>query len=141
MANSTIWWLVAGLAVGAELITGTFYLLMLALGLVAAALAAHAGLPLTGQLVAAAIVGGGAVALWYAYRRRQPVGQSAAGNSDVNMDIGQTVMVDHWNEDNTATVQYRGAQWTVVLAPGASRMTGPQRIKEVVGSRLMVRPD
>ena len=33
MAMSTIWWLLAGGAVALELFTGTFYLLMVALGL------------------------------------------------------------------------------------------------------------
>ena len=40
---STLWWVLAGVLVIAELLTGTFYLLMLALGSVAAAGAAHAG--------------------------------------------------------------------------------------------------
>ena len=47
MEASTIWWLAAGAVVVAELLTGTFYLLMVALGLVAAALAAHLGLALS----------------------------------------------------------------------------------------------
>ena len=51
MAESTIWWLLAGSAVAVELVTGTFYLLMLAFGLAAAALAAHAGAPLVVQIV------------------------------------------------------------------------------------------
>ena len=40
MEASTIWWLAAGAVVVAELLTGTFYLLMVALGLVAAAIPA-----------------------------------------------------------------------------------------------------
>jgi hypothetical protein len=32
MADSTVWWLLAGAAVAVELLTGTFYLLMLAIG-------------------------------------------------------------------------------------------------------------
>ena len=44
MSESTLWWLLAGAAVGLELVTGTFYLLMIALGLGAAAMAAHLGL-------------------------------------------------------------------------------------------------
>ncbi|MBC7547724.1 MAG: NfeD family protein, partial [Polaromonas sp.] len=47
MNESGIWWLLAGGVVIAELLTGTFYLLMMAIGLVAGALAAHAGLGLT----------------------------------------------------------------------------------------------
>ena len=41
MADSTLWWLLAGAAVAVELLTGTFYLLMFAIGLAAAAIAAH----------------------------------------------------------------------------------------------------
>ena len=33
MEESTIWWLMAGITVAVELMTGTFYLLMIALGL------------------------------------------------------------------------------------------------------------
>ncbi|MEG0922354.1 MAG: NfeD family protein, partial [Comamonas sp.] len=43
MALSSIWWLLTGIAVIAELLTGTLYLLMVALGLAAAAIAAHLG--------------------------------------------------------------------------------------------------
>ncbi|MEK9804034.1 MAG: NfeD family protein, partial [Curvibacter sp.] len=50
MADTTLWWLAAGILVAAELVTGTFYLLMLALGLGAGALAADAGLAGTVQL-------------------------------------------------------------------------------------------
>ena len=35
MAEPTIWWMLAGAAVALELLTGTFYLLMFALGLFA----------------------------------------------------------------------------------------------------------
>jgi membrane protein implicated in regulation of membrane protease activity len=38
---TTVWWVLAGLAVALELATGTFYLLMLALGMAAGAIAAH----------------------------------------------------------------------------------------------------
>ena len=94
MSESTIWWLLAGAAVGIELVTGTFYLLMLAIGLAAAALAAHLGLPLTGQLVAAAVLGGGAVVLWHYLRGEQPNKQPAQSNADVHIDIGEPVFVD-----------------------------------------------
>lgn len=57
MTESTIWWLLAGTVVALELVTGTFYLLMLALGMAAAAVAAHAGLSSVTQIVIAAMVG------------------------------------------------------------------------------------
>ena len=64
MNATTMWWLLAGALVALELMTGTFYLLMLAIGAAAGALAALAGLDLTAQVVTAAAVGGLAVVLW-----------------------------------------------------------------------------
>ena len=138
MADSTIWWLLAGAAVAIELITGTFYLLMLAIGLVAGALAAHAGAGPTMQLVAAALIGGGAVAGWHVQRGRRPAEAPAGANPNVNLDVGETVQVDAWRADHTANVRYRGANWTVVPAGGEPRGPGRYRVREVTGSRLVV---
>ena len=65
MDLSTVWWLVTGGLIALELITGTFYLLMLSVGAAASALAAHADLSLTWQIVVGAIVGGLSVTLWH----------------------------------------------------------------------------
>jgi len=138
MTESTIWWLLAGSAVAVELATGSFYLLMLAIGLVAGALAAHAGAPLSAQLITAAVVGGGAVAAWYVLRRRRPPGPAVSANRDVNLDVGETVQVDAWNADGTANVKYRGANWTVAPVAGIIAGSGPYRVREVVGNRLIV---
>ena len=137
MTDATIWWLLAGAAVVVELLTGTFYLLMLAVGLAAGAVAAHVGLGPSGQLIVAAVVGGGAVAAWHVVRPKQPAGPASA-NRDVNLDIGETVTVAAWNADGTASVKYRGANWTVVAAPGAGNEPGLHRVRQVVGSRLLV---
>ena len=138
MAQSTLWWLLAGAAVGVELVTGTFYLLMLALGFVAAALAAYLGLALTGQVATAAIAGGGAVAIWYAVRSARGRQAGATTNPDMNLDIGETLSVDSWNPDGTASVHYRGARWTVVQSAATPPAAGLYRVVGVVGNRLMV---
>jgi membrane protein implicated in regulation of membrane protease activity len=140
MEQSTIWWVAAGLLVIAELATGTFYLLMISLGLAAAALAAHAGTSTNAQFVIAALVGGGATWAWHLYKLKQPDTAPAQANSDVNQDIGATVQVDAWNQDGSASVKYRGAQWTVLAAPGVAHTAGIYRVKEVAGSRLVVEP-
>ena len=141
MAESTIWWLLAGGAVALELMTGTFYLLMLAVGLSAAALAAHFGLALTAQILVAAVVGGGAVVLWHWMRSNEPKPAEAQANTDVQMDIGETVHVTHWNADGTASVKYRGAQWTVVSADKQTALTsGYFTVKSLDGNRLVVHP-
>lgn len=139
MAESTVWWLLAGAAVALELVTGTFYLLMLAIGLAAGALAAQFGASLTMQLVVAASVGVAAVAAWQGWRKRHPAELPAPLNPDVNLDIGQTLLVERWNADGTGHARYRGADWTVVLhVPEPSALPGPYRIVAVQGSRLIV---
>ncbi|MES2786997.1 MAG: NfeD family protein [Pseudomonadota bacterium] len=138
MAESTVWWLLAGSAIAIELITGTFFLLMLAIGLAAAALAAHAGGSITVQLLTAAIIGGGAVAIWSAVRRKRPSEQPASSNRDVNMDVGETVHVDAWSADGTTSIKYRGANWTAVAAGGTVHAAGLHRVREVIGNRLVL---
>ena len=138
MAESTIWWLCAGAAVAVELLTGTFYLLMLATGLAAAAVAAHLGAGSVAQLLVAAAVGGGAVSGWHIRQSRRPAAPPASANSDVNLDIGEIVQVDAWQADGTASVKYRGANWTVLHRSGNPPSTGAHRVAEVIGSRLLV---
>ena len=137
MTDTTWWWLLAGSAVALELFTGTFYLLMVAIGLAAGALAAHLGLALTWQLVTAAVVGSAAVVGWTVVQRNRPK-RTARAERSVNLDIGEQVHVDAWQPDGTATVKYRGAQWTAVLRQGESPQTGTYRVTELVGNRLVV---
>ena len=138
MAQSSIWWLLAGATVAVELMTGTFYLLMVAGGLAAAAVGAHLGASSAAQMVIAALVGGGAVLVWRNIKAKAPPAAPASANRDVNMDIGSTVQVDHWQADGTSTVSYRGANWQVSHTAGTVATGGAHRIVEVIGSRLMV---
>jgi membrane protein implicated in regulation of membrane protease activity len=138
MSDSTIWWLLAGGVIAAELLTGTFYLLMFSLGLAAAALAAHAGANSTLQLVAAAVVGCGLVLAWHIYKKRQPGTLSAQANSDVNLDIGAVVQIQAWTEARTSSVHYRGAQWQAELLANDPAQAGAHRIVEIRGNTLMV---
>ena len=139
MDDANIWWLLTGVTVAAELMTGTFYLLMFALGLAAAAIAASLGLGVSTQLVIAAVVGGGAVVAWHLLRGKESVGKNAEFNSDVNMDIGQTIYVESWQPDGTASVKYRGANWTAQLQADSDASSGNFVIEQVVGSRFIVK--
>ena len=76
-SNASVWWVAAGVAVAAELATGTFYLLMIALGLAAGAIAAHLGLARAGAVRRRGRVGGGATALWH-WRRTARAGAAPA---------------------------------------------------------------
>ena len=139
MAESTIWWLATGGAVAVELLTGTFYLLMMAIGCAAAALSAHMGWSTTAQVVVAALVGGGAVIGWHLRQmKRRKQEPPAQANANVNLDIGESVQIDAWNPDGTADVHYRGARWTAVHRAGVLPSPGPHRVAELVGNRLLV---
>lgn len=138
MDNATLWWLATGLMVGIELLTGTFYLLMLALGLAAGALAAHAGLTVTGQMIASAAVGAGAVVGLHYARLRRPGDPSPRADRSVNLDVGEIVHIDAWQADGTASVKYRGARWTAIHHPHATPTPGAHRVAELVGNRLLV---
>ena len=139
MADSTLWWLAAGALIAAELITGTFYLLMLSTGLAAAALVAHAGLDMPWQWASAAAVGCGSVLAWRSLKQSRPSNAPAGANRDVNMDIGGIVQVAAWREDGTCSIKYRGAQWDAALQTGAPAQVGPHIIVEVIGSRLILK--
>lgn len=137
MSEATGWLVAAGVLVVLELFSGTFYLLMIAGGLCAGALAALAGFGWAVQLMVAAALGVvGTVVL-----HRSRFGHSRRGNTardpNVNIDIGQRVEVDRWHQGH-ARVKYRGALWDVELGPGADAQPGVFKIVEVQGSRLIV---
>ena len=129
-----VWLALAGMLVILEMFSGTFYLLMIALGMVAGALAAWLGLSAEVQILLAALVGAAAA---LAVRRRRPRKTDSARDPNINLDIGQSLHVSHWHE-GTARVMYRGALWDVELAHGAHARTGQFVIREVRGSRLIV---
>jgi len=141
LSSASVWWIAAGVAVAAELATGTFYLLMVALGLAAAALAAHFGTTQPIQLLLAAAVGGGATALWH-WRRVSRAGPvlPTAQDRDVNLDIGERVHVVAWRKDDTAQVSYRGSTWAARLQPGAPAVPGEYVVAAVEGNWLVLAP-
>jgi membrane protein implicated in regulation of membrane protease activity len=137
-STATSWWIVAGVLVAAELATGTFYLLMLALGAAAAALGAHLGLGFNGQLLSAALVGGGGVIAWHFKRRAEPRNLPAGENRDVNLDIGETVHVSAWDTEGNTQVNYRGANWSARYAGTGTPQPGVHRIHAIDGTRLLL---
>jgi len=140
LSAATLWWVIAGVLVAAELASGTFYLLMIALGTVAGAIAAHLGLGGAAQISVAAVVGGGATAIWHFKRSSAPPPPPVSENRDVNFDVGESVHVEAWGADRTARIAYRGSTWTARLAPGAPVSTGLHEVTAVEGNWLVLRP-
>jgi membrane protein implicated in regulation of membrane protease activity len=140
MTPATVWWVLAGVAVAVELATGTFYLLMLALGMAAGAIASHLGFAVPMQIVVAAAVGGGATAFWHWRRKQEAPSAPAAQNRDVNLDVGERVHVSGWTAEHTTRVKYRGSQWEARLAPGAPAVAGEHVVSAVEGNWLVLAP-
>lgn len=136
----TLWWLATGVLVAAELATGTFYLLMLAVGTAAGALAAHLGLGMAAQWTSAALLGAGFISAWHYRRARAPRSEPAALNKDVNLDIGSAVHVDSWRPDGSAQVAYRGTTWAVRFSGSGAPAPGPHVIVSVQSGWLGVVP-
>jgi membrane protein implicated in regulation of membrane protease activity len=137
MADWMNWLVAAGVLVILELFTGTFYLLMIAIGLAVGGVVALAGGGFPAQAIAAAFVAIAATGWLHRSRFGRPTRHEATRDRNVNMDIGQRVNVPAW-DNGRARVMYRGALWDVELGQGATPQAGDFRIVEVQGSRLVV---
>jgi membrane protein implicated in regulation of membrane protease activity len=138
MEGHWIWW-IAGLAMLiAELFTGTFYLLVIAIALAAGGLVAYFDTGIAMQLVTAAAVGFAGALILRNSKFGRPQNGDSARDFNVNIDIGNRIVVANWDEHGRARVSYRGAQWDVQLIEGAPKTSGEHVIKEVRGSTLIV---
>ena len=137
MSDWTYWLIGAGVLIVAELFIGTFYLLMIAIGLLSGAIAAWLGAGGPLQTLAAAVVGIGATLVLRRTRYARPGRGKAANDPSINLDIGQRVTVPQWQE-RRARVMYRGALWDVELQDGLDPAPGDYRIVEVRGNVLIV---
>ena len=101
-------WLVAGFAlVIAELVTGTFFLLVLAVAAFAGSATAWFGLGFWVEALCAATVAIAGV-FWVRQHRK------AAQPSDMaSLDVGQAVAFESWisRDEGAARVTYRNTQW------------------------------
>jgi membrane protein implicated in regulation of membrane protease activity len=109
-------WLVAGfLLVIVELVTGTFYLLVLGISAFAGGAVAYAGMPFSVQAIVAAVL---AVTGVFWVNRVRRVSMATRMKS---LDIGQPATFDRWVDPaaGRARVKYRDALWDATLEGGA----------------------
>lgn len=137
MDAHVIWFIAAGLLVAVEMLTGTLYLLMIALGAAMAGLAALAGAMTVGQFLTAAFV---SVAGMFIVRKRRAGPDGAGKNASIAFDAGQPVEVIERHADGSLRVAYRGSQWDAEVEADSPAATHPvsYRIKETRGSRLIL---
>jgi membrane protein implicated in regulation of membrane protease activity len=134
MTDYFLWWIACAVLIGAELVTGTFYLAVLAVAAGCGALLAHFGASWHMQaLVAcvAAVLGCFAVNRWRATH--------VATRTDLDaLDAGQTVRVVDWKPDGTARVAYRGTTWDAELADPAQPRAEVMAIVGTRGNTLII---
>jgi membrane protein implicated in regulation of membrane protease activity len=105
-------WAILGLAlVIVELLTGTFYLLMLAIAAFGAGLAAWLGQPFGVQAVVAAAVSAAGCYGVHVYRAKNEKEQMPP------IDAGQPASFENWVDQGArlARVRYRGASWDALV--------------------------
>lgn len=103
-------WAIVGFAlIIAELVTGTFYLLVLGVAALVAAAVAFLGAAFWLQAIVAAAVSLIGVYLVHYWRQKNPV--EAKGSND--LDRGQPVVFESWVDQagGVARVKYRGSTW------------------------------
>jgi len=133
-------WIVAGFALAiAELLSGTFYLLVIGVGAFTGALVAWMGGNMLVQVAAGGVVAiAGAIAVHHWHSRQK------SGDAQSNfLDRGQPVVLEGWaNESaNLARVKYRGTTWDARLAPGSRPAPGTTLyIEGQEGNTLVVVP-
>ena len=127
MSVHWMWWIAAALLIGAELVSGTFYLLAVGIAVALGGAAAWLGASLPVQFGIAGVLG---VALTIAAHRWRLA--RASPPPLPSLDVGQAVHVETWNGDGTARVAYRGTTWDAELAtPGVPR----DKTLYIVGTR------
>jgi membrane protein implicated in regulation of membrane protease activity len=109
----TYWvWIIGGIAlVVAELMSGTFYLLVLGIAAFVAGAVAWFGAPFLAQVVVAGAIAVAGV-FWIRSRRH-----ALATPDMAPLDVGQPVTLHAWvnQADRAARVRYRDALWDAVI--------------------------
>jgi membrane protein implicated in regulation of membrane protease activity len=114
-------WLIAGVAlIIAELVTGTFYLLVLGIAALVGSAIGYAGGAHVWQSLAAAAVAVAGVVWVHHYKKR--IGSSPMRG----IDVGQPAAFESWINKGAghARVKYRDTSWDAHLAGGVSAEPG-----------------
>jgi len=133
METYVYWILLALVLVGLEIVTGTFYLLVIGIAMAVGGAAAALGLALVWQFVFSAVTGVAGTVMLRRWKSSQ-----ASKAPEVGLDIGLTVKVIKWNDDGSARVHYRGAEWDAELESADTPREGTLYIKSVHGSGLVL---
>jgi len=135
MAEHVIWLIAGFVLVIAELVSGTFYLLVLGIAAFAGAAVAWAGLGPGPQAIVAAVVAAAGVAWVHHWRK------GTAKEQMPSLDVGQTAVFDSWvsEEARHARVRYRDTLWDgQIEGPAEGRAGEVFYIVAVEGNTLKI---
>jgi membrane protein implicated in regulation of membrane protease activity len=128
-----VMFIVAIALLAAEMLTGTFYLLVIAIGVACGGVAGWLGAGLEIQLVVAAVLGSAGTLILRRWRA-----QSARRKPEPPLDVGEKVQVESWNENGSARVKHRGTQWDAELEDAKTVRSATLYIKAMRGSTLIL---
>lgn len=133
LEHYSLWLIVAAALTGLEMLTGTFYILLMAIAALAGCLAALNGFSGTQQLLVF-----GAFALVEAiaftvYRHKHPAKQP-----ENFLDVGNVVVFKDTAPDGNWIVRYRGADWQARPVDEKTRQDGQLVIVKTMGNILIV---
>lgn len=114
-----MWSFAIGLLIIVELLSGTFFLLILAFGALAGFLCAIFDLSLAAQMFGAILVVLiGLFFIWhYKYKRTKAlvmlIKKEGIENDFMGFDLGKPLFVEKWDATGHARARYRGSEWFV----------------------------
>lgn len=127
-----VWFIIAAALAAIEMLTGTFYLFVLALAAAGSGFASWGGASLTAQLAAAVII---AILGFIAARRLK----HAKNSGFVSLDAGNPVEWTGETADGHWRVRYRGADWQARPETPDTNPAAPLIISATRGNILIVK--
>jgi len=120
MPDYIVWLTVGIVLIIAELVTGTFFLLVLGIAAFAGAAMAWSGQGIWSQAIAAAVVAAAGVVWVHRWRK------GSARKQMPSLDVGQTAAFESWvsEEGRHARVTYRDTQWDAHIEGPADGLAG-----------------
>jgi len=130
MEEDLIWAILGLTLVIVELLSGTFYLLVLGIAAFGAALAAWLGQGFGVQAMVAAVIAAAGCYGVHVYRAKNVKGQMA------QVDAGQPASFENWVDQGArlARVRYRGASWDALVDGEENAVPAPGSLLYVVST-------
>ena len=133
LPHYSLWLIVAAALTGLEMLTGTFYLLLMAIAALAGCVAALTGFSGTQQLLVFCAFGLIEAVAFTVYRRHHPAKQPQNF-----LDVGRVVVFKGVAPDGSWIVRYRGADWQAKPAKEQTRKDASLVIVKTAGNILIV---